>query len=494
MTENLSEQQQVRRQKLSQLLEAGFNYPNDSRPTGTCEAVRAAVEKSEGQEPKSAVVSGRIVSLRLMGKAAFCHIQDRSGRIQAYVRRDDVGEDAFKAFKRFDLGDIVEASGYGFITKTGEASLHATGIRLLVKCLNPLPEKFHGLADKELRYRQRHLDLIVNQEVRDLFRLRASIIKYIRNFLDERDYLEVETPVMSAVASGASAKPFVTQHNALDLTLHLRIALELPLKRLVVGGFERVYELSRVFRNEGISSEHNPEFTMIEFYQAYANYTDLMELTEQMLSGICRDLVGTYQVNYRGKAIDLTPPWTRVSMLEALHKFSDLPDSIETKTLEGVRKAGRHLGVEGLEEIDDYGRALFEVFDQAIEEKIVQPTFITQHPTSISPLSRPLDENPEFAERFELIVGGTEIANAFSELNDPLDQKRRFEEQTKAREAGDEEAMPQDHDFVTALEVGMPPAAGEGIGIDRLVMLMSGAQTIREVILFPLLKPAEVSE
>lgn len=492
-----NEQHRVRRGKLEQLRSLGYPYPNDVSVTSSCKSVVEQIEiddshKSDSVTFDSVTLAGRLVSIRLMGKAAFCHIQDVTGKLQVYVRRDDVGVDAYAAFKTFDLGDIVEVSGFGFKTQTGEPSLHANSIRLLVKCLHPLPEKWHGLTDKEVRYRQRYLDLIVNPDVRNVFVTRARIIQHVRDFFNNRGYVEVETPFMSAVASGAAARPFVTHHNALDLELHLRIALELPLKRLIVGGLERVYELSRVFRNEGISTEHNPEFTMIEFYEAYATYETLMSLTENLVVGLCDNVIGSRKVNFHGNDIDFTPPWKRLTMTDAVYEFTGLSRDISLETLEGVHQAAVALGCEDVQDINDYGRALYAIYDRLVEDKIVDPTFIIKHPLSISPLARPSSDDPRFTDRFELIVSGMELANAFSELNDPDDQRERFLSQMEAFRAGEEEAVVMDEDFVTALEYGMPPTAGEGIGIDRLVMVLTGAASIRDVILFPLMRPQEI--
>jgi lysyl-tRNA synthetase class 2 len=428
-----------------------------------------------------------------MGKAAFCNIQDGSGVLQIYVRRDDVGQDSFKEFKTFDIGDIIEVTGYPFKTKTGELSLHSESIRLLVKCLHPLPEKWHGLADVETRYRQRYLDLIVNSESRQIFKKRAQIIAGIRKFFDEHGFIEVETPAMSTIASGATARPFLTRHNALNVDLNLRIALELPLKKLVVGGIERVYELGRVFRNEGISKEHNPEFTMIEFYQAYATYEDLMQLTEDLLVGLCRMVNGSLKISFREKEIDFSPPWRRLTMIESIHEIAGVSKELDLRTREGAIAAAEKLGYDDLVELDAAGSIIFEIYDRAVEDKIINPTFITQFPKCVSPLARTNQADPEFVDRFELIIANMEIANAFSELNDPEDQRERMEGQLKAKEAGDDEAMALDEDFLFALEYGLPPTAGEGIGIDRLVMILTDAPNIREVILFPTLRPVEYS-
>ena len=491
-TTELSEQEIIRREKLANISRASYPYPNDVRVNALCLDVKNDVEKEsqlEVSQRKAVCVAGRIMALRLMGKAAFCHIQDRSGLLQLYVRKDDVGDESFDAFKSFDLGDIVEASGYGFLTKTGEPSLHVSKIRLLVKCLHPLPEKWHGLTDVEIRYRQRYLDLMVNPEVKETFIKRARIISFIRDFFNSHEYIEVETPVMMSVASGAAARPFVTHHNTLDLELRLRIALELPLKKLVVGGIERVYEIGRVFRNEGISTEHNPEFTMIEFYQAYATYEDLMILTEKLVVDLCKKVCGSLSISFGGNDIDFTPPWRRLTMMEAIYEFAGVAKDCDLNCLEGVQKAAKILGDDDLLENDDYGKCLFELFDRHAQEHIINPTFIVQHPTSISPLARPNLLDPRFVDRFELMVSGMELANAFSELNDSLDQKERFEKQLQAAKAGDQEAMGMDEDFVCALEYGLPPCAGEGIGIDRLVMILTGSDSIRDVILFPTLRP-----
>ena len=490
-----SEQELVRREKLSKLTQAGYPYPNDVAVTARCEEVKALVPDDDVvvETRDRYTVAGRIMSVRLMGKAAFCHVQDMSGLLQCYVRRDDIGEENFTAFKTFDIGDIVEVSGYLFKTKTAEPSLHAERVRLLVKCLHPLPEKWHGLTDVEIRYRQRYLDLIVNPDVRQTFVNRAKIISGIRRFFDSRGYIEVETPVLNVVASGAAARPFITHHNALDLALTLRIALELPLKKLVVGGLERVYEIGRVFRNEGISTSHNPEFTMLEFYQAYATYETLMSLTEELVSGLCQDVNGSFTVTYDEQKIDFAPGWPRLTMAESLYEVAGVARSIDVLTEAGVKKAAEALGSTELLEKTDYGVILFELFDRHVQPKLINPTFITRHPKSISPLARPSADDGRFVDRFELFVCGLELANAFSELNDSEDQRQRFEEQLRAREAGDEEAMGLDQDFVTALEYGLPPTAGQGIGIDRLAMLLTGATSIRDVLLFPTMRPLEQS-
>jgi lysyl-tRNA synthetase class 2 len=424
---------------------------------------------------------------RDFGKAAFIQVQDRKGRLQVYVARDVVGEESFEQFKKLDLGDIVGLSGTPFRTKTGELSLRADAIRILTKSLQPLPEKWHGLTDVETRYRQRYLDLIANPEVGETFRTRSRIIGLIRQFMLGRDYLEVETPMMQPIAGGATAKPFITHHNTLKMDLFLRIAPELYLKRLVVGGFERVFEINRNFRNEGISIQHNPEFTMMEFYQAYATYKDLMDLTEELICHVAREVVGKLVFTYGGKEVDLTPPWDRLTVREAIVKYGNIDPSILEDRAQLLRVAAG-LGLE-LDKNIGHGKLLTELFDAVAEPKLWHPTFITEYPTEVSPLSRKNDANPEVVDRFELFIVGRELANAFSELNDPLDQKERFLNQLAEKEAGDEEAHAMDEDYIRALEHGLPPTAGEGIGIDRLVMLLTDSASIRDVILFPQLRP-----
>jgi lysyl-tRNA synthetase class 2 len=431
------------------------------------------------------LVAGRIVAMRSFGKAGFGHLQDGSGRIQFYFQKNTLGDDKYAFFKKLDIGDFMGVKGFLFRTKTNELTIDIEDFTLLSKSLRPLPEKWHGLTDVELRYRQRYLDLIVNPDVRKVFLLRTKIVQSIRGFLNDRGYIEVETPMMQSIPGGATAKPFKTHHNALDMDLFLRIAPELYLKRLLVGGFERVYEINRNFRNEGISTRHNPEFTMLEFYTAYADYRVLMAMTEHMISCIAQEVLGKTEVEYEGHLINLAPPWKRITYLDALRE-AGVPDEVLTdgvKAREYAKKLGANLtGGEPL------GKVLNEIFEALVEPKLIQPTFITDYPTDISPLSKKCDDNPDFVERFELFVVGRELANAFSELNDPVDQKERFLKQVSEGEAGDEEAHQMDEDFIRALEYGMPPAAGEGIGIDRLVMLLTGASSIRDVILFPQMK------
>ncbi len=485
------EQIVVRRKKLQALRERGLDpYPNDFRPDHTTAAVHVrfgALAEPELAAAGAVSIAGRVMALRDFGKAGFLQVQDRGGRLQVHARRDRLGDDAFEVYRLLDLGDVIGVTGRPFRTRTGELTLEASTLRLLAKALRPLPEKWHGLQDVEARYRQRYLDLIVNPEARRIFEVRARVIRHLRDFLAARGFLEVETPMMQAIAGGAAARPFVTHHNALDVDLYLRIAPELYLKRLVVGGFERVFELSRVFRNEGVSTRHNPEFTMLEFYQAHATYEDMMVLTEEMLAGLAREVTGATRVDYGGETLELAPPWPRRTMAELVSEHAGLP-------------AGRGLDEAGLAELAarrgialppraTAGHLLGALFEQLVEPHLVQPTFVTQFPVELSPLARRSDRDPRFVDRFELFVARHEIANAFSELNDPDDQRGRFEEQLRARAAGDAEAHAMDADYVRALEYGLPPTAGEGVGIDRLVMLLTGATSIREVILFPHLRP-----
>ena len=481
-----------RRAKMEELRRQGVNpFANDFPVSHTTADVVAAHSDPDAADLENSappyVLAGRIMARRDFGKAAFIQVQDRKGRLQVYVSRDLVGEEAFDQFKKLDLGDIVGLSGTPFRTKTGELSLRADAIRILTKSLQPLPEKWHGLTDVETRYRQRYLDLIVNPEVGDTFRSRSRIIGLIRQFMLGRDYLEVETPMMQPIAGGATAKPFITHHNTLKMDLFLRIAPELYLKRLVVGGFERVFEINRNFRNEGISIQHNPEFTMMEFYQAYATYKDLMDLTEELICHVAREVVGKLVFTYGGKEVNLTPPWDRLTVREAIVKYGNIDPSI-LEDREQLLRVAADLGLE-LDKNIGHGKLLTELFDAVAEPKLWHPTFITEYPTEVSPLSRKNDANPEVVDRFELFIVGRELANAFSELNDPLDQKERFLKQLVEKEAGDEEAHAMDEDYIRALEHGLPPTAGEGIGIDRLVMLLTDSASIRDVILFPQLRP-----
>lgn len=487
--EELSELLLQRRRKVNALWEAGINpYPNDFKPRHTSADVVAAyghIEQIEAPQ-EDFVLAGRIIARRSFGKAAFVQLQDRAGRIQLYIRKDDLGDEAFAAFESLDIGDIIGVAGFPFRTKTGELSLHLRSIRLLVKSLLPLPEKFHGLTDVETRYRQRYVDLIVNPEVRDLFVKRSRIINLIRQFMTSRSFLEVETPMMQPIPGGATARPFVTHHNALDMQLFLRIAPELYLKRLVVGGFDRVFEINRNFRNEGISVRHNPEFTMMEFYQAYATYEDLMDLTEELFCHVAEEVLGSLDFTCQGLEISFKRPWRRLTVKEAILEYGD----IDRKQLDDRDLAlayARSIGLD-LPDTIGYGKLLMEIFEEVAEHKLIQPTFVTAYPTEVSPLSRKNDHDPEIVDRFELMIAGREIANAFSELNDPVDQKERFLAQVAEKDKGDEEAHYMDEDYVRALEYGLPPTAGEGIGIDRLVMLLTDSPSIRDVILFPQLR------
>lgn len=444
-------------------------------------------EELEGLEDRFCV-AGRIMAIRSFGKSIFMHLQDDVARLQIYLQKNHMPEEQFAFAKRVDIGDIVRVKGRVFRTKTGELTILVEDFVLLTKNLRPLPEKFHGLKDIEIRYRQRYVDLIMNDFVREVFRKRTKIIQTIRQFLTDRGFLEVETPMMQAIPGGATAKPFKTHHNALGIDLYLRIAPELYLKRLLVGGFERVFELNRNFRNEGISTQHNPEFTMLEFYQAYATYEDLMKLTEELFGALC-DAVnnGSRKITYQGVDIDLSPPWQVYQFMESLVKIGKLPEEKLT-TFEGTVELAKSFNIP-VERYEGHGKLLTKLFDLTVEPKLIQPTFITHYPLEVSPLSRKNDENPEFVDRFELFIAGREIANAFSELNDPRDQRERFIKQLEAKQAGDEEAHEMDEDYIRALEYGMPPAAGEGIGIDRVVMLFTDMPSIRDVILFPHLKP-----
>jgi len=486
-----------RRAKLAGLREQGNAFPNTFRPGHTAAGLLEDYGDA-GAWPQArleaeripAVVAGRMLSRRVMGKAAFVHIRDRSGQqIQLYLRRDDLPEGVYQAFKHWDVGDIVGASGVLMRTRTGELSVHADRIELLVKSLRPLPEKWHGLSDQETRYRQRYVDLIANPEVRGTFVTRAKIVRMIRNFLEARDFLEVETPMMHHIPGGATARPFVTHHNALDIDLYLRVAPELHLKRLVVGGLERVFEINRNFRNEGVSTRHNPEFTMLEFYWAYADYHDLMDLTETMLRELARELARDgARIEYQGRTIDFGPAFARQTVEEAVLAFDPALEAAELRDPAALREICSRLGVH-TEPGWGWGKLLLEVFEKTVEEHLVQPTFITGYPTEVSPLSRRNDDDPAITDRFELFIAGREIANGFSELNDPEDQAERFRAQAASRDAGDPEAMHFDADYIRALEYGLPPTGGEGIGIDRLVMLFTDSASIRDVLLFPYLRP-----
>ena len=488
-----NEQALVRKQKLAALKDTGAaTYPNDFFPSHTTAELHARFADASGEElaksTEAVMIAGRIMSVRHFGKAAFFHVQDRSGQIQVYVRQGDSPPEAVTLLKEsLDVGDIVGVGGPIFRTRTGELTVKATQLRLLSKSLTPLPEKWHGLQDVEARYRQRYLDLIVNPQARETFRKRAKIIEIARRFFQERDFIEVETPMMQSVAGGALARPFVTHHNALDIDLYLRIAPELFLKRLVVGGFDRVFELGRNFRNEGISTRHNPEYTMLEFYQAYATYEHLMTLTEELFVRLAQEVNGGLRVTYGEHEIDFSPPWRRLGLKEGVCEYTGLSPE-EADQEEKVRAKAHELGIHPPASAP-LGKVLEEIFGAVVESHLIQPTFVVSYPVEVSPLARRNNNDPRFVDRFELYIAGREIANAFSELNDPEDQLQRFVEQLREREAGDQEAHALDEDYVRALEYGLPPTAGEGIGIDRLVMLLTNSPSIRDVILFPQMRP-----
>jgi lysyl-tRNA synthetase class 2 len=481
-----------RREKLKALRQHGNPYPNDFRRSAVAAEIHAQHDQKDaaaldGEKPEVAI-AGRMMTRRIMGKASFAHLQDVSGRIQIYLRRDDLPQGVYAEFKQWNLSDILGIQGFVFRTKTGELSVHARSVRLLVKSLASLPEKFHGLADMETRYRQRYVDLIVNEDTRRTFRTRAKIANYLRRFFNQRDYLEVETPMMQVIPGGAVARPFKTHHNVLDMDLYLRIAPELYLKRLLVGGFERVYEINRNFRNEGVSTQHNPEFAMLEFYGAYEDFNDYMDLTEEMMRGLATELTGSTTIEYKGERIDFGPRFERLTVRDAILKHNP---GIKDADLDDDEKCVAVAKKLGIEPEDGWGRGKLwvEIFEKTVEDDLKAPTFITAYPTEVSPLSRRNDDDPFVADRFEFFVGATELANGFSELNDPEDQAERFRAQAKSRAAGDEEAMYYDEDYIRALEYGMPPAAGEGVGIDRLVMLLTDSASIRDVLLFPHMRP-----
>jgi len=486
----LHEQQRIRHEKLVTLQEAGADpfLHVKYQVTAYSKGISDNFVELEG---KQVSIAGRLMTRRIMGKASFADIQDKDGRVQTYIRRDDIGEEVYNAFKQYDIGDIVGVTGEVFRTNKGEISVKAVSVTLLAKSLQVLPEKWHGLRDQEARYRQRYLDLIVNPEIKDVFIKRTAIIKAVRAFLDGRGYLEVDTPVLQTVSAGAggTARPFMTHHNTLDLDMYLRIALELPLKRLIVGGFDRVYEVSRCFRNEGMSTKHNPEFTMLELYQAYTDYHGMMELTESMFRQVALDVLGTAIVPWGDHEIDLSKPFARLTMVEAVRQYSgvcfdQIPD------LDAAREIAKKHNV-AYEKHHGKGNILEAFFDEYVEKNLIQPTFIMDHPIEISPLTKKKPDNPEYTERFELFIYGREMGNAYSELNDPIDQRQRFQHQEALRAAGEDEASMTDHDFILALEYGMPPTGGLGVGIDRLIMLLTNSSSIRDVILFPTMKPKD---
>ena len=490
---SLSEQTRIRREKLANLQAEGQNPFEITRFDwdATSQQIKDNFDAMEGKPVK---VAGRLMSKRGMGKVSFCDLQDRDGRIQLYARQDEMDEEVYKKFKKFDIGDIVGVEGEAFRTQRGEMSVRAHNITLLSKSLLPLPEKFHGLQDKELRFRQRYVDLMVNPEVKKNFIIRSQFIKFMRNYLDNMGYMEVETPVLNTIAGGAAARPFITHHNTLDIDMYMRIATELPLKRLIVGGMDRVYEIGRIFRNEGMDPKHNPEFTTVEMYQAYADFHTMMDIAEGILAGAAKEINGSYQVEWMGEQIDLTPGWRRLTMVDAVKEYVGVDFGAITDDAEAVA-AAKAVGVELADAAEKtWGNALYACFDQKVEEKLIQPTFITMYPVEVSPLTKRSPADPRLTERFELFICHSELANAYSELNDPIDQRQRFEKQVEQRERGDDETEMLDEDFLTAMEYGMPPTGGMGMGIDRCVMLLTGADTIREVILFPTMKPLDTDK
>ncbi len=484
----VSEQAQIRREKLAALQAEGrdpfritkFDFNSDS----------ATIKGDyEGFEGKTVRIAGRLMSKRGQGKVMFCDLQDSTGRIQLFVKIDELGEEEYARFKKYDIGDIVGVEGEVFKTRTEEISVRAKVVTLLSKSLLPLPEKYHGLTDKEIRFRQRYVDLMVNPEVKQNFIVRSRFIKHLRDYLDNMGYVEVETPVLNTIAGGAAARPFITHHNTLDIDMYMRIATELPLKRLIIGGMDRVYEIGRIFRNEGMDPKHNPEFTTVELYQAYADFHDMMDIAEGIISGAAKEILGTYQVEWMGETIDLTPGWRRLSMVDAVKEYVGIDFGPISDDAEAVA-AAKAIGVELADAAEKtWGNALYACFDQRVEEKLIQPTFITMYPVEVSPLTKRSPADPRLTERFELFICHSELANAYSELNDPIDQRYRFEKQVEQRERGDDETEMLDEDFLLALEYGMPPTGGMGMGIDRCVMLLTGADSIRDVLLFPTMKP-----
>ncbi|QOL13368.1 lysine--tRNA ligase [Dickeya dianthicola] len=490
---DLNNELRTRREKLASLRETGVAFPNDFRRDSVSDQLHAGYDEKDNEELEAlgleVNVAGRMMTRRIMGKASFVTLQDVGGRIQLYVARDDLPEGVYnEQFKKWDLGDIVGARGKLFKTKTGELSIHCTELRLLTKALRPLPDKFHGLADQETRYRQRYLDLIANDESRHTFRVRSQILAGIRRFMVGRDFMEVETPMMQVIPGGASARPFITHHNALDIDMYLRIAPELYLKRLVVGGFERVFEINRNFRNEGVSPRHNPEFTMMELYMAYADYKDLIELTESLFRTLAQDVLGATEVQYGDQVFDFGKPFEKLTMREAIKKYRPETNVADLDSFDAAKAIAESIGIK-VEKSWGLGRIVTEIFEETAEAHLIQPTFITEYPAEVSPLARRNDQNPDITDRFEFFIGGREIGNGFSELNDAEDQAQRFQDQVAAKDAGDDEAMFYDEDYVTALEHGLPPTAGLGIGIDRMVMLFTNSHTIRDVILFPAMRP-----
>ena len=493
--QDLTQQAAVRRQKLADMRAAGFDpftitkFDQDAYSADL--KAEFAELPAESETGKTVALAGRMMSKRIMGKASFAHLRDDKGDIQIFLKRDVLGDEAYAAFKKLDIGDIIGIKGEVFRTKMGELSVRVTELTLLAKSLLPLPEKFHGLQDKELRYRQRYVDLIMNPDVKRKFVVRSQFIKHLRNYLDERGYIEVETPVLNTIAGGASARPFITHHNTLDIDMYMRIATELPLKRLIIGGMDRVYEIGRIFRNEGMDPKHNPEFTSVELYQAYTDFHGMMDIAEGVLSSAAKEILGTYEVEWMGHKVDLTPGWPRLTMVEAVKQYVGIDFGAITDDAEAVA-AAKAKGVELADAAEKtWGNALYACFDQRVEEHLIQPTFITMYPVEVSPLTKRSPEDPRLTERFEFFICSSEMGNAYSELNDPIDQRDRFQKQVEQRERGDDEAEMLDEDFLTAMEYGMPPTGGMGIGIDRAVMLLTGSDTIREVIPFPTMKPLD---
>ena len=484
-TENISEAKQVRMQKLASLVAAGQDPFTEVKydKTHDSAAIKANADALDGAE---VTIAGRLVSRRIMGKASFAHLLDGEGKIQIYVRRDDIGENEYMAFKQLDIGDIIGVQGKVFRTQTGEISVHAENYKLLSKSLLPLPEKFHGLTDTDLRYRQRYVDLIANPEVKEVFIKRSKIISTIREVLDQKGFIEVETPVLNTLAGGANARPFVTHHNTLDIDMYMRIATELHLKRCIVGGFEKVYEIGRQFRNEGMDTKHNPEFTTIELYQAYVDYHEMMRITEELYTAAAMKVNGSLDITYQGQELHLQTPWERLTMVEAVKKYTGL--DFDNDDLASLIERGNKMGLD-MPANTSWGNALYNIFDAFVEEKLMGPVFITDYPVEVSPLAKRKPSDPRLTERFEFFIFASEGGNAFSELNDPIDQRKRFEAQMAAKAQGDEEAQPYDEDFCTALEYGMPPTGGLGIGIDRMVMFLTDSRSIRDVLLFPTMKP-----
>ena len=484
---DLNQLLQIRRDKLAKLKSEGKD-PFEITKFNRTHTSKQIVENYDELEGKDVTIAGRIMAKRIMGKASFCHIQDGEGKIQSYVSINELGEESYKQFKEDDIGDIIGITGFVFKTRTGEVSIHAKEVTLLSKSLRPLPEKYHGLKDTDLRYRQRYVDLIVNPEVKDTFLKRIKILQEVKNILNEKGYLEVETPILNTIAGGASARPFITHHNTLDMDMYLRIANELYLKRLIVGGFDKVYEMGRMFRNEGMDIKHNPEFTNIELYSAYEDYNDMMDITEEIISKVAQRVLGTTKITYQGTQIDLTPSWKRISMIDSIKEVTGV-DFNNIETDEEALNAAKELNVEIDELKLTRGEIINQIFEAKVEETLIQPTFIYDYPVEVSPLTKRKPSDGRLTERFEVFIGAREYGNAYSELNDPIDQYERFKKQVEAREAGDEEANMMDDDFINALEYGMPPTGGLGIGIDRLVMLLTDSASIRDVLLFPTMKP-----